>query len=137
MARKVSHRPYLEGLEVVDEDVGHPEVVDEVQVDRVQLLPVRGPATEGMRVCRDDGDRGWILLFVSAQVSHAGSVDGRTYFLTLQTLKVVHSLQACSWLDVGGKLTLFSEAYQCSMGLLVPQQLEPQFLLSNTVNFTT
>jgi hypothetical protein len=32
---------YLEGLEVVDEDVGYPEVVDEVQVDRGEGVRLR------------------------------------------------------------------------------------------------
>ena len=31
---------YLEGFEVVDEDIWHPEVVDEVEIDGVQLLHV-------------------------------------------------------------------------------------------------
>jgi hypothetical protein len=32
---------YLEGFEVVDEDVGDPEVVDEVQVDRGEGVRLR------------------------------------------------------------------------------------------------
>ena len=31
---------YLEGFEVVDEDIWHPEVVDEVEIDGVQLIVV-------------------------------------------------------------------------------------------------
>ena len=33
---------YLKGFEVVDEDIWHPEVVDEVEIDGVQLLHVHG-----------------------------------------------------------------------------------------------
>ncbi len=36
---------HLESLQVVDEHVGHPEVVDEVQVNRVQEVRVQGAET--------------------------------------------------------------------------------------------
>jgi hypothetical protein len=40
-------KDYLEGFEVVDEDVGDPEVVDEVQVDRGEGVRLRHRSEPG------------------------------------------------------------------------------------------
>jgi len=42
-----SLKNYLEGFEVVDEDVGDPEVVDEVQVDRGEGVRLRHRSESG------------------------------------------------------------------------------------------
>ena len=48
---------YLEGFEIVDEDIWHPEVVDEVEIDGVQLLLVHWAESKIVQW----SVKGWIL----------------------------------------------------------------------------